>query len=267
MTPWRDASSLFRAALIAAALCLPHPAAAEDKPAVSLKTRTIEATVTIEKALKAYPGLDNSLLAEGRRDLVKWRAEADKERKTMPDIFRDGRRFTFERTYAQRSAIGRYVSIIREDYFDGLGAHPNHETNTILWDSKAEKRISIRPFFKETADNGPTLQNLAKKIRAALAVEKRARDLPLADPETDESLSAVKPKLLAIGAVALAPSTAAGKSAGMLFYFSPYAVGPYVEGSYTAFVPWTDFKDDLSAEGAGLFGGERPQGDDKNDGD
>ena len=54
-------------------------------------------------------------------------------------------------------------------------------------------------------------------------------------------------------------------AAGMLFYFSPYAVGPYVEGAFTAFVPWTAFKDDLSAQGAALFGGERPQDDIKDD--
>jgi len=42
-------------------------------------------------------------------------------------------------------------------------------------------------------------------------------------------------------------------------------MGSYVEGDYSAFVPWTYFKDDLSAEGASLFGGERPEGDEKND--
>jgi hypothetical protein len=38
-------------------------------------------------------------------------------------------------------------------------------------------------------------------------------------------------------------------------------VGPYVEGPLTAFVPWTALKDFLSAEGATLFGGERPEAD------
>jgi hypothetical protein len=267
MTLRIPASALFRSVLIAATLVLPRAATAEDKPAAAITTPTIEATVTIEKALKAYPGLYENLLAEGRREMARWRVQSEKDRKEMPDVFREGRRYAFERGYERRSAIGRYVSVVRSDYLNGLGAHPNHETNTILWDAKARKRVSIRPLFRETADNGPALQHLAKTIRATLAVEKKKRDVPVDDPDKDTWLASVKPSLLKIGAVALAPSTEAGKSSGLLFYFSPYAVGAYVEGGYTAFVPWTSFKDDLSAEGAGLFGGERPQGDDKNDSD
>lgn len=260
-----DATFILRAALIAAVLCWPALATAEDKPVIAIDSKTIEASVTIDATLKPYPGLYDNLLAEGRRELPKWRAEADKDRKEMPDLFCEGRRYSHERTYTRRSAVGRYVSVLRTDYFDGLGAHPNTVVNTILWDAGAKKRVSIRPLFKETADNGPTLQHLAKAIRAALAAVKQAHDIPVADPETDESLSAVKPKLLEIGAVALAPSTEVGKSAGMLFYFSPYAVGGYVEGSYTAFVSWTEFKASLSTEGAALFAGERPKSDGDND--
>lgn len=259
-------SRCFIAALAAAALCISNLAAADDeKPVLSIATKSIEASIQIDDTLKAYPGLYDNLLAEGRRGLAKWRVDADKDRKTMPEIFREGRRYTHDRNYTRRSVIGRYVSVLRTDYFDGIGAHPNSILNTILWDIEAKKPVSIRPLFKETADNGPTLQRLAKAIRAALATIKRSQDTPVADPEADESLAAVKPKLLEIGAIALAPSTETGKSAGMLFYFSPYAVGPYVEGAFTAFVPWTTFKDDLSVQGAALFGGERPQDDDKND--
>lgn len=240
-------------------------AASEERPIITIKTRDIEASLTIEASLKAYPGLYENLRAEGRRKLEKWRAEAAADRKSDPDIFADGRHYEFERSYTRRSAIGRYVSILREDYLDSLGAHPNHATNTILWDAEAKKRISIRPFFKETADGGPTLRRLARAIRVALAVEKRARDIDVADPDTDSDLARVEPKLLAIGALALAPSTEADKSAGLISYFSPYAVGSYAEGPYTAFVPWTAFKADLSPQGLALFGGERPKGDEKND--
>ena len=239
--------------------------APKDKPAAVVSTKTIEATVTVEPKLKAWPGLYDNLLAEGKRELIKWRKESESARKDMPDIFREGRRYSFERAYSERSAIGRYISVIRADYLDGLGAHPNHRTDTILWDTTAKKRISIRPFFKETATGGPTLQRLAHLIRVALAAEKKERDIKVEDPDTDTDLSRVEPDLRKMGAVALAPSTETGKSAGLIFSFSPYAVGAYVEGDYTAFVPWTDFKDDLSPQGATLFGGGRPQGDAKND--
>ena len=41
---------------------------------------------------------------------------------------------------------------------DTRGAHPNTDVDTIIWDQAAKKRISIRPFFTETADNGPTMK-------------------------------------------------------------------------------------------------------------
>lgn len=256
--------AFIRRALVAAlgVICLAggaNLAAADDKRSLEIKTKLIEASVGIEESLKAYPDLYDNLLAEGRRELAKLRAQAEKDRKEMPDIFREGRHYTYERNYTQRSAIGRYVTVVRGDYMNGLGAHPNHQTDTILWDTAAKKRISIRPFFKETADNGPTMLAMVKSIRAALVVEKKKRDIQ--DAETDTGLDALKPSLLKIGALALAPSTEKDKSAGLVSYFSPYAVGPYAEGDYTVFVPWTDFKQYLSPEGAALFGGERPPAD------
>jgi hypothetical protein len=248
------------AVLIVAMLCLPADAA-EEKPAATVTNSSIEAAVTIDPAIKAYPALYDNLLAEGKRQLVKESASAEKDRKELPDVFRDGRRYDYERGYSIRSVIGRYISVLRIDYLNALGAHPNHFTNTILWDTQAKKRLSMRPFFTETADNGPAMTALAKAIRAALAKQKMARDIEVDDPDTDDQLAAVTPSLLKIGAAALAPSTKANKSAGFICYFSPYAVGAYAEGGYTVFVPWNAFKTHLSHEGKALFGGKRPPGD------
>ena len=46
-----------------------------------------------------------------------------------------------------------------------------------------------------------------------------------------------------------------------MFHYSPYDVGSYAEGPYTAFVPWTAIRQFLSAEGASIFGGDSPKGD------
>jgi hypothetical protein len=73
----------------------------------------------------------------------------------------------------------------------------------------------------------------------------------------------IKPALLEIGPVTLAPSTETGKSSGLTFHYSPYGVGPYVEGPYTVFVPWTAFRQYLSPQGATIFGGERPKSDEE----
>lgn len=244
--------------MLAASLLLTAPAVAKEKPDATIKTSTIEASVSIDPALKAYRGLYPHLLATGKREMAKWQADAEKARKEIPQIFRDDRRYGFQRRYEEESAIGPYISIVRTDFIDSLGAHPNTIINTLLWDTNAGKFISIRPFFKETADNGPTMQAMAAAVRAAVLAAKKARHIPPDIINNPMWLEGIKPSLLKIGAVALAPSTENEKSAGLLFYFSPYDVGPYVEGSYTVFVPWTAFKTHLSQEGTELFAGTLP---------
>lgn len=251
------------ALLLAALLCL--PATAAPKPDAEIKTRTIEASVTIDPAFKAYRGLYPRLLAAGKREMAKWRASADKDYRDDPNLFRGGRGYSFERSYQERSAILGYVSIVRSDYSYSGGAHPNTFVDTLMWDTRAAKFISIRPFFDETTTNGPTMRVLANEVRAAVVAAKKARGIPPDIANDPTWLDGVKPDLTKIGGVALAPSTAPDKSSGLLFYLSPYAVGPYVEGSYTVFVPWIAFKTHLSPTGAALFGGARPPGDAKRD--
>lgn len=155
---------------------------------------------------------------------------------------------------------GHYVSITRSDYMDTHGAHPNSDVDTVLWDATQKKRISIRPFFTETADNGPTMKAMLSSVIASLNIEKKKRDA--SETATAEWYKSLEAKLLKIGAVTLAPSTISGKSSGLTFHYLPYAVGPYAEGEYVAFVPWEALKPYLTPEGTKIFGGARPKGDD-----
>lgn len=248
------------AALFAIAL-LTTPAGAEpkSKPDIAIKTKAAEISVSLDAAVKADPDLAANCLAEGRRWADKQRSEAEEARRDDPKFFpKDG--YSYERNYVAASvAADRYVSLLRNDYEYSGGAHPNRYTDTILWDRSAKRRISIRPFFTETADNGPTMTAMAKAIVAALKEEKKKREVE-DSPEMDW-YKGVEPSLLKLGPVNLAPSTEAGKSSGVTFNYSPYAVGSYAEGSYRAFVPWQMLKPYLSAEGAAIFGGERPASD------
>jgi hypothetical protein len=269
-------STFLASALVLALLSGNAAAQAEEKPAIEIKTRSAEITVSIDKELKPVPGLAADLVAEGQRFVAKSRAEADEEYKSNKSWFKD-RRWTYERGYSFRSLVAdRYISILREDGTYAGGAHPNSRTDTILWDKTAKKRISIRPFFNEMADNGPTMTALARLVRYAVVVEKDERRRgELSDEEKkqpkpsaekmvadDEQLrETVQPKLLKIGPISLAPSTVRGKSSGLTFHFSPYDVDAYAAGPYTIFVPWTDFKSFLSPEGTAIFGGDRPEKD------
>jgi hypothetical protein len=261
---------------LAVMFCADAPALAQPKPALSVKGRLVDATVEIDDKLKAYPGLSASLLADSKRWIERMQAEADKERREDIALFRDAQRWILERSYEQRATTGRYVSVVRNDEIDTGGNNSVTVTDAIVWDREGRKRVGIRPFFKEAADNGPTMKALARLVRIAVAAEKIARDVP--DPlepekpsssltaetfaERDQLIAeAVQPKLAGLGPVTLAPSSVAGKSSGLTFHFAPYTVGFPAEGSYTVFVAWTDFKSYLSAEGAAIFAGDRPEGD------
>jgi len=246
-------------ALLFAFLSLQPVLAAEPKPDAAINTKNVEASVTLDAQIKTDAALAADCLTEGRKWLDKQAADAAKERKDDPEMFERGK-WTFERKYSQRSVVAdRYVSVVRDDYMDTHGAHPNSTVDTILWDRAANKRISIRPFFTETADNGQTLTAIRKAIIASLTAEKKKRET--SETATDEWFKDVEPKLLKIGAVTLAPSTVAGKSSGLTFHYPPYAVGPYAEGEYIAFVPWETLKPYLTPEGQAIFGGDRPKGD------
>lgn len=231
---------------------------AKPKPDFAVKTKAIDASVTLDATIKADPKLAENCLAEGKKWIAENRAEAEQEFKSDPELFRNGA-WTYERSYATSSlVVNRYLSILRTDYSYTGGAHPNTDTNTILWDKTQAKRISIRPFFTETTDGGPAMKAMVAGVLASLKAEKKARDID--DSDTDY-VKSIEPSLLKIGAVTLTPSTEAGKSAGLTFHYPPYAVGAYAEGGYTAFVPWQALKPYLSAEGSAIFAGERPKGD------
>lgn len=246
------------AVLAGAVACVTVPgiARAGSKPDFALKTKALAASVFLDPKIKADPALAANSLAEGRKWAEKNRAEADKDHESNPELFPNGP-WTMERKYETRSVVdGRYVSVVRDDYENTGGAHPNSSTDTILWDKSAGKRISIRPFFTETEDNGPTMTAMRQGVVASLKTEKKQRGLEDFDASAIEG---IEPKLLKIGPVSLAPSTVAGKSSGLTFHYSPYAVGSYAEGGYVAFVPWETLKPYLTPEGARIFGGARPK--------
>lgn len=231
--------------------------AADQKPDATIKNASIEASVYLDGKIKSDAALSADCLAEGRKWIEKNAEDAAAARKEDPQSFQDGR-WSVSRNYAVSSdVVDRYVSVVRSDEMDTLGAHPNTDVDTILWDKSSKKRISIRPFFTETADNGPTMKAMLKDAISALNAEKKQRGAD--DTATAEWYKGLEPRLVKIGAVTLTSSTEAGKSSGLTFYYPPDAVGPYAEGGYVVFVPWTMLKPYLSPEGQRIFGGEQPK--------
>ena len=94
------------------------------------------------------------------------------------------------------------------------------------------------------------MKAMRQGVIASLEAEKKKRG---AEGTDTSAIEAIEPKLLKIGPVSLAPSTEQGKSSGLTFHYSPYAVGSYAEGGYVAFVPWETLKPYLTPEGARDF--------------
>jgi hypothetical protein len=232
--------------------------AAPPKPVISTKTKAVEVSVAFDEAIKARPELAANILGEGKRWAERERREADREWQNSPELFRGGQRWSLERDYAVVSVVGdRYVSILRTDYTFTGGAHPNTTLETVLWDEQAKKRISIRPFFNDLSDNSRAMVEIQNAVISSLTTEKKERGTY--DPNDNEWFKSLQPSLFKIGAVVLEPSSEPGKSSGLTFHYSPYAVGPYAEGAYTAFVPWRILRPYLTTEGLAIFGGDKPK--------
>lgn len=250
-----------RIGLVGVMACLTVTAAfgADPKPDAAFKTKHLDASVVLDDKIRKDAVLAADCVADGKKWIATVAADAAKSLREDPQFFRDGA-WTYERRYTIRSVVAdRYVSIVRSDYSDTHAAHPNSDVDTILWDRTQKKRISIRPFFNETADSGPTMTALRAAVIAALKIEKKKRDAD--ETASDEFFQNLEPKLLGIGAVTLAPSTEAGKSSGLTFHYPPYVVGSYAEGQYVAFLPWETLKPYLTSEGQRIFGGSRPKDD------
>ncbi|MCL2716385.1 MAG: hypothetical protein FWD68_17920 [Alphaproteobacteria bacterium] len=244
-----------------------------ETPADEIKTQAIGAQVYLDMAIAAEAPLAADCLKEARKWMNASAADAAADRKQNPQAFRDKDRprWDFQRNYQVHSIVaGRYVSIVRSDAEYRTGAaHTNYDINTILWDKAAKMRISIRPFFTETGDGGPTLTAmrgaLIAALKAGLAAEadraspaQAPQDNPPQEPQ-EQWFNDIEPSLLKIGAVTLAPSTDAGKSSGLAFHFPPYH--PLFLTGHVAFVPWKTLEPFLSPEGLRIFGGERPRND------
>jgi hypothetical protein len=232
--------------------------AAPPKPVISTKTKAVEISVAFDDTIKVRTELAASILGEGKRWAERERREADREWQNSPELFRGGQRWTLERDYAVVSVVAdRYVSILRTDYTYTGGAHPNTTLETVLWDEQTKKRISIRPFFNDLSDNSRAMVEIQNAVISSLTTEKKERGTY--DPSDNEWFKNLQPSLFKIGAVVLEPSSEAGKSSGLTFHYSPYAVGAYAEGAYTAFVPWRILRPYLTAEGLAIFGGDKPK--------
>jgi len=104
--------------LIAALLIVSYgpyaPAIAENntptKPQISIETKYVEISLTVNLELKNYTELFASCLSEGKAWVNKTNADAAAEWRDNRKAFR-GLQWFYDRDYVLRSVVGRYVSV------------------------------------------------------------------------------------------------------------------------------------------------------------
>ena len=250
--------------ILLAWVLLASPAlAADPKPDASLKNKMIEANVFLDDKIKADPALAADCLAEGRKWLDKNAADAAREKEDDPQLFRATRLVVRAQIQHPLGGRRRYVSVVRNDYMDTHGAHPNTDVNTVLWDKTENKRISIRPFFTETA--GPAMTAMQKAVSIASLKSKFREKEARRRYATPEYSQGGRTKALEDRRGDPCPLDRNRQELGLTLHYPPYAVGPYAEGQYVALVPWETLKPFLTPEGQRIFGGARPKGDADNE--
>ena len=184
----------------------------------------------------ADPALAANCLSEGRKwAKLEHSSNVESRRGEAPDLVE----WSSQRDYDFLSIVaGRYVSVKRTD---SISFGQMVGIDTILWDKKADRRISIRPFFRETENGGATLNAIQTAIIDLVMARINAED-DVADKERETYRQRVAPNLLKIGPVSLAPATDASRSSGLIFHYGFYFVGSRSDGVFDAFVPWEKLK-------------------------
>ena len=224
------------------------PAPATTPLSFERRTPDVEVSLTLPQQLAAYPAAHQQLFREQSGTLETFAREQGPERARA---VREGAPFgpywnVVRVSSASRS--DRLEAFVEEaSEFEG-GAHPNSALSAILIDRRTGATIEPVSLFRSDADFSRLDRALCDAIHAA-RMQRNEGPLPADDASTFPCPSWRQSSFVP------APSTIAGKLGGLVFLFSPYAIGPYVEGPYEVTLPLSAFQAALKPEYAADFAG------------
>ncbi len=215
-----------------------RPAAGESGPEILLSWRSpaVEAEARMPW-LPADPELAARLRREAFAELAEFVADAETE---LADLVADNLASAgFPRLWDSRVEIvfsaPCCLSLRRDlDVYSG-GAHGNSATQSIFWDRRGKRVVPL----DELLDLEAAKPALDAALRAAFREAKQERGLPMGGQ--DERPWFGPPEARADSVFTLIAGLRPGIAQGLLFHFPPYALGPYVEGSYRLPVPASRF--------------------------
>jgi hypothetical protein len=228
------------------------PASAAAPMAYESKTPFAEVSLKLPVAIRTQPDLHARLYSAGVQDLRAFTEGAQADR-TEAGGDQGMAPYAKSIEITPGAETGKLFSLIRTDYENTGGAHPNAAYAAVLWDKALKRQITAAELFERSGN----LAALDAALCAAINAEKKARD-PGAETVSLTGDSWKCPRAAATPFV-LAAGTRPGKAGGLVFLIGPYVVGPYAEGGYEVTVPQAVFRDLLAPAYADEFaGGPKP---------
>jgi hypothetical protein len=201
--------------------------------------------LTLDKGIGDYPDLHRALYDAGLKDLAEFAIQAREDRQRLI-----AKGVSQPQPYVRRlswtlTAVTPGLISLKGAWFDDTGgAHPDHGSQTRLWDRYHSQWLLQADLFRPDADLAPLDAALCRAVTAV----KAARMGPT-DPR-----SWTCPRWADSQAV-LIPSVRPYRAGGIMFLFDPYVIGAYAEGDYAVPVALSVFQADLAPAWAAEFAG------------
>ncbi|CAN5171465.1 RsiV family protein [soil metagenome] len=225
------------------------------------KTKDAEVSLKLPASVAHAPVLHDRLYRGEVKGLTKFVADAASGRRDEPKAFRELGAWEDQIDYALTLETPRLMGLRREEYVDTHGAHPNHPSGGIVFDKATNTRVRALDLLRPGAD----IKTLDRALCDAARAAKRERADGDWNEKEDTNFSCptwrglyLNGKLLQGGdpvQFTLAPGTVKDRAGGLIFVYSPYELGAYVEGGYDLVLPLAVLRDALKPEYAGEFAG------------
>lgn len=202
-----------------------------------------------------YPALYDELREEAE-------AEADEVRRTAAEdaqyAEQNGypvRKHSLEISWTTEFAGDAALSLLKTTFVFEGGAHPNTYYAALNWRPDTGAEFGIADLIADRAG----FEAVSDAARESIMAEKRERmgeGLSDADYSRDQMLDATAPTPGNFEPFTLIP--AAGDPdhiGGITLHYSPYELGPYVEGAYHVVLPQAVFADHAAAPFAAMLSG------------
>lgn len=225
---------MIRPAILAAALVLAAPLAAQAIPATQLLIRESTATVdyrwTAAPEAALEPALLRSLRAEAVADQAKFRAQAVSDAAEARRAGLPVRPYASSLRWTAAAETRPLLALRGESYSFTGGAHGNSGTSALIFDRAAKRRIGWQSLFTDAAKAEALIRPaFCKELDAQRAARRGSNAAQLADFNACPAFKDL----------AIIPTGGVDRVAFMTLVAAPYVAGPYAEGGYEVKLPLT----------------------------